>query len=282
VQPIIDTHQHLWNLDLFPLDWHKEAPYDQLARNFLLEDYAAASEGCNIVKTIYMEVDVRSAQQGMEAEYVLKICRRGDTLMAGAVIGGRPAAADFGEYISRFGDDPHVKGVRQGLHGLSCDACLQEDFIRGVQMLGDRGLSFDVEAPSEQLEITGRFCDACPDTQIILDHCAHPEFESDDLSAWQQQVADVARRDNVVIKISGILAHANSQVWEVEKLAPPINFLLDTFGSDRVIFGSDWPVVTINGTFKRWVDALKEIMAGRPDEEQRKLFHDNAVQVYGL
>lgn len=280
--PIVDTHQHLWDLDVFDLDWLDELSHDRLTRNFDLKDYVSASEGCHIMKTIYMEVDVRPEQHLLEAEYVLELCRRDDNQMVGAVLGGRPAANDFGDYVRRFRDEPLVKGIRQVLYGLPPEFCLQDDFIAGVRLLGDQGLSFDIEAPAEQLEITAKLCDTCPDTRFILDHCAHPQFESNDITAWQKCVAQVARRENVLIKISGILAHANSQDWQVERLAFPVNFLLDTFGPDRAIFGSDWPVVTVNGSLKRWVNAVMEVVAERPEEEQQRLFHDNAIRVYGL
>ena len=280
--PIVDTHQHLWDLNILQLDWLNEEPCDRLAQNYLLDDYASAIRGYEISKTSYIEVDVHPKQFLTEAETVLELCRRDDNPMVAAVFGGRPSAANFGDYVARFRDDPHVKGIRQCLVALPPNECLQEGFIAGVRLLGELGLIFDIEAPAEQMEISAKLCDTCPDTRFILDHCGHPEFQSSDISVWQRDVVELAKRDNIVVKISGILAHAKSEDWTVVELAPSINHLLDVFGPDRVMFGSDWPVVTINGTFSRWMDALVEIVADRPADEQRKLFHDNAIRVYGL
>src|SRR5262245_37504689 len=134
--PIIDTHQHLWDLSAFPLHWVKDHP--RLDRNFLMQDYLGDVAGLNVVKSIYMEVYVNQAQIPAEAEYAIEICRRGDTPMAAAVISGRPASDGFEEYITRYRDNRFVKGVRQVLHNPETPPgyCLDERFLRGVRLLG--------------------------------------------------------------------------------------------------------------------------------------------------
>src|SRR5829696_7159320 len=113
--PIIDTHQHLWDLARFRLPWLKgSAP---LARSFLMEDYLEAAEGLGIVKSVYMEVDVEPAQQRAEADYVIDLCRRRVGPLAGAVISGRPASDGFRDEITRYAGEPAIKGLRQVLHG---------------------------------------------------------------------------------------------------------------------------------------------------------------------
>ena len=280
--PIIDTHQHLWNLNLLKLDWLNEQPYNQLTKNYLLDDYASATQGHNICKTIYMEVDVRPEQFMVEIEFILDLCRNKQNRLVGAVFGGRPSSRNFGDYIARFRNNNYVKGIRQVLKGLHPNEFLHKDFIAGVRLLGDYGLVFDIEAPAEQMKISKKLCESCPDTQFILDHCGHPEFQSADISLWQRNLEDLAKQDNVVVKLSGILAHAKNSNWSVEELSPPINHLIDVFGSDRVMFGSDWPVVNINGTFSSWVNALMKAVTDRPLDDQKKIFYDNATRIYGL
>src|SRR2546427_11664500 len=111
---IIDTHQHLWDLDRVRLAWLTQP--GPLGRSFLMDDYLRAAEGLGIVKTIYMEVDVEPEYLEVEAEYVLNLCGRGGNPMAAAVIGGRPASPGVHAYVDRFAASPYVKGVRQGLH----------------------------------------------------------------------------------------------------------------------------------------------------------------------
>src|SRR5262249_5756139 len=118
--PTIDAHQRLWDLTTFKPDWHNDGP--SLARNFLPADYQKATEGLNVVKTVYMEVDVDPAQQAAEAEYVVDICQKGNTPMVAAVISGRPASDGFKKYITAFKDNRYIKGIRQVLHGSQTPA----------------------------------------------------------------------------------------------------------------------------------------------------------------
>lgn len=281
--PIVDTHQHLWDLRKFRLPWLKGAgaPLD---RSYLPADYAAATAGLNVVKSVYMEVDVDPEQQVEEAEYVLKQCRRDDNTMVAAVISGRPASPGFGDYLRRFRGRREIKGVRQVLHGDGTPAgfCLQPDFIKGIRLLGELGMSYDLCMRSTELLDGAKLVDACPDTRFILDHCGNANVQATDRTQWERDLAAVARRRNVICKVSGIVASAKPGAWTAADLTPIVNHVLREFGPDRVIFGGDWPVCTRAATYRQWTDALKSIVRDRKPEEQRKLFHDNAVRFYGL
>jgi predicted TIM-barrel fold metal-dependent hydrolase len=124
--------------------------------------------------------------------------------------------------------------------------------------------------------------DACPDTRFILDHCGNEDVTRKDHSQWQKDIAELAKRKNVVGKVSGIVASAKPGAWSADDLAPVVNHTLAVFGPDRVMFGGDWPVCTLAATYRQWVEALQSIVKERPIAEQKKLFHDNAVAFYGL
>jgi L-fuconolactonase len=280
--PIIDTHQHLWDLTRFKLPWLKDAP--KLDRSFMMDDYRRATEGLDVVKSIYMEVDVEPSQQEAEADYVLDLIRKGGTPMVGAVISGRPASEGFAAYLARFKDQPAIKGLRQVLHGPDTPAgyCLDKRFVEGIRLLGKNGLSFDLCVRPGELGDTGKLIDACPDTSFILDHCGNASVRSKDVSGWKAEIGRIAGRKNVVCKVSGIVASAAPDPWTADDLAPIVNHVLDKFGPDRVVFGGDWPVCTLAASYRQWVEALRQIVAGRPLAEQKKLFHDNAVRVYRI
>ncbi len=280
--PIIDTHQHLWDLKKFALPWVKEGSL--LAKDHVTSDYLRATAGLNVVKAVYMEVDVAVEQQPGEAEYVLAICRRLDTPTVAAVISGRPASDGFAKYLEPYRKLDLIKGVRQVLHGDSTPAgfCLDKNFVRGVRLLGDMGKSFDLCMRPGELLDAAKLIDECPGTRFILDHCGNGPVYTKDRSAWQKGIAEVAKRKNVVGKVSGIIAQTRPGKWKPDDLAPVINHTLEVFGPDRVMFAGDWPVCTLGATFKEWVAALRTIVASRPESEQRKLFHDNAERVYGL
>ena len=298
--PIIDTHQHLWNLKQFELPWLDGAP-EVLKHNYLPADYASSTEGLNVVKAIYMEVDVAPQQQQAEAEYVIGLCKEAgksaERKTVAAVISGRPAEKEaFAKYIAQFQDSPYVKGVRQVLHpeGTPRGLCLQEGFIRSMQLLGRMNLSYDLCMRPTELSDAAKLVDKCPDTRFILDHCGNadpaaflpagakgvlkPRHNPDQ---WKRDILALAQRENVICKISGIVAGANEN-WDADLLAPPINFCLDSFGPKRVVFGGDWPVCKIRASYAQWVEALLAIISDRPLEEQKALLHDNAAREYGL
>ncbi len=279
---IVDTHVHLWDRSRFHLAWLKGAP--SLDRDFSWDDYKKASGGLNVVRAIYMEVDVDPSQQAREAASVAVLCGRGDSELAAAVISGRPAADSFAEYIRPIAKQPVIKGVRQVLHGPGTPAgyCLDPAFTRGIRLLGELGLSFDLCMRSAELADGAKLAEACPGTQFILDHCGNADVFARDLSGWKRDIAALARRPNVCCKVSGIIASTRGRPWRPADLAPIVNHVLDEFGPDRVVFGGDWPVCTLGAPLADWIAALREIVSKRSYDEQAKLFSSNALKIYRL
>ncbi len=280
--PIVDTHQHLWDLSRFRLPWiQKGSP---LARSFVIKDYLTATAGLNVVKAVYMEVDVEPKQQNAEADYVIDLCRQGKTPTVAAVISGRPASKDFAKYVGRFKGSRYIKGLRQVLHGPTTPAgtCLRPAFVAGIRLLGELGLSFDLCMRAAELPDAVKLVEACPGTRFILDHCGNANVQAKDRTQWRRDMARIAQCKNVVGKVSGIVASARPGKWTADDLAPIVNHTLDVFGPDRVMFGGDWPVCTLAATYRQWVEALRAIVRNRKEADQRKLFHDNAVRFYGL
>ena len=286
--PIIDTHQHLWDLSRFRLPWLDGAGAE-LKRDHLMADYVKAAEGLNVVRAIYMEVAVARDQQLAEAEYVIDICRRGDGPTVAAVIAGDPASDGFPRYVARFRNSPYVKGVRDSLRpGSAADA----NFLRGVRLLGELGMSFDLNHGPELLPEGVEVAKACPDTRFILDHCGNARARdfgptSDDegkrrRDVWRDGIARLADARNVACKISGVMEVAAPDKVTADDVAPIVDHCLDRFGPDRVIFASNWPVCNRGGSLKEWVQLVRTVMRRRGPIEKRKFFHDNAVRLYKL
>lgn len=294
---IIDTHQHLWDLDKFTLPWVAgENEPAVLKRSYVTKDYVEATKGLNVVKAVYMEVDVREDLQVKEAEHVIALSKSDDHPTVAAVISGRPASENFKGYITKFKDTPEVKGVRQVLHVPSTPEgfCLGDQFVKSVQLLGELGKSVDLCMRPMELADGAKLAGQCSDTLCIVDHCGNadpkswlPESRRDgqdvwhDIDTWKRGMEALAKQKNTLCKISGIIARAPKD-WKAADLAPPINFCLDTFGPDRVIYGGDWPVCKVTAPYADWVKSLTEVIANRPRDEQKKLLHDNAVKFYRL
>ena len=288
--PIIDTHQHLWDFSQFRPPW-LEGAGEPLERSHTPDDYARAAEGTGIARTVYMEVDVSVEQHEAEAAYVSDLCADEKNPMGAAVVGGRPAAPHFADYLARIGagtpHNPHLKGVRQVLHGGGTPPgfCLGDDFVRGVRLLGERGLSFDLCLRPGELKDGAELARRCPDTRFILDHCGNGNVGATpaERADWQRQMAGIAAVPNVVAcKVSGIVASARPGAWSEDDLAPLVGHTLDVFGPDRVVFGGDWPVCTKVASLADWVRALRNLTAARSDADRRKLFHDNAARLYAF
>jgi len=290
--PIVDTHEHLWDLSRPRPPWLK--PGLPLYRNYLPKDYQEATEGLGVVKSVYMEIAMAAADQLGEAEYVVDICRRGNTPMRAAVIGGQPAAADFREYLLRFKGNPYVKGVRHfpATRSGGKELALPDTYAGGVRVLGEFGMCFDLCVPATALADGVKLVDQCPGTRFVLDHCGNADpaaFSSrstrrplHEADQWRRDVSKLAARKNVLCKISGIVSRVTPGQWGPEDLAPIVNHCLDAFGPERVVFAGDWPVCTKGAPLREWVKALKEIVHSRSEIDQRKLFHDNAIRFYQL
>lgn len=291
--PMVDTHQHLWDLSRLKLPWLAGAGH--LNRSYLMDDYRRATAGLNLVKAVYMEVDVVAQQKQAEAEWILDICRRKDSPTCAAVIGGLVGTEEFPAYIRRFKDNPYIKGVRHLLFRPETRGgrCLDPLFLTHIRLLGELGMRFDICIAAEELGDAIKLVDACPGTRFVLDHCGnadvkrflasrHEEAARQYVEHWRRQIGQLAQRKNVVCKISGIVASARPGQWSAEDLAPIVRHCLESFGPDRVMFGGDWPVCTRAATFRQWAAALWAIVRDRPEDANRKLLADNAMRFYEL
>ena len=293
--PVVDTHQHLWDLKQFSLPWLQGV--EALNHNYRMDDYQRETAASGVAKTVYMEVDVAPEQRLLEAQFVSELCARADNPMAGAVIAGSPGAEDFVHYIDQFQDSEYIKGIRQVLHVPEAErrACLQPRFVEGIQYLGELGKSFDLCLRPSELGDAVALVEQCTETLFILDHCGNADPQIVNGSAqrekdnpfshareqWLEDIEALGENDNVVCKLSGIVARAPAD-WTPATLAPTIDHCIESFGVDGVIFGGDWPVCTLKTSLAQWIAALREITAGRSEGDQQKILHDNAVRLYGL
>ena len=286
---IVDTHQHLWDLSRFKLRW-LSPPLD---RSFTTKDYLEATQGLNVVKAVYMEVAVPPEKRLQEAEYVLELCKQPGSVTCAAVIAGSPAEEGFEQYIRRFRGSPYIKGVRGSFS--SAKQMNSERTVRNLHLLSDLGMRFDLNVSPSSLAEATHLVDQCPDTRFVLNHCgnadpvaffpagrAAPRPPQHSPEQWRQDISRLGAKVNVICKISGIVSRVPETRLAAEDLAPIINHCLDAFGPDRVVFAGDWPVCLRGMPLRDWINILKAVAAGRPQADQRKLFHDNAVKFYDL
>jgi predicted TIM-barrel fold metal-dependent hydrolase len=277
---IVDTHQHLWDLDLFRYSWLDSLP--QLHRSFRMPDYLAAAEGLNVVKSVHLEADVDEPFMVDETRRLLALADQPDNPLEGIVACGRPENENFKSYLDKIAGHRTLKGIRRVLHTQPDEVGRGLTFIHNVAALSEYGLSFDICVLSRQLPIAIQLVSKCPGVVFILDHCGVPQVKEKNFDPWRCYISQIAKFPNVVCKISGLVAYADPQKWTAEDLRPFVEHAIASFGWDRVLFGSDWPVCTLSASYRQWVQALQAITQGAGEVNQKKLFHDNAVRVYRL
>ncbi|HKQ73865.1 MAG TPA: amidohydrolase [Blastocatellia bacterium] len=287
IMEIIDTHQHLWDLEQFPYSWTPSRP--ALNRSFKLNDYYEATRDLAISKSVHVEADVDEDFMLEETLHVLSLARDDDNPISGVVAAARPEYDDFRERINRIAGHRLLKGVRRILHTEADELSATTTFVENVKSLEDYGLTFDICVLARQLPRAINLVEQCPNVNFILDHCGNPNLRSDaeekEFEQWRERLQEISAFPNVACKVSGIVVNTDLTApakWNEETLRPAVEHVIACFGWDRVMFGSDWPVCTLAASFKEWAETLLSLTRESGEENQRRLFYENAIRVYKL
>ena len=276
--PITDTHQHLVDPNLGPYSWTAGIP--QLAgRKFDYSDYLKAIEGTGITRTVFMETTPDN--WAAETPYIFDLAARTESLIHSVISNCDPHADDFAAQLDRI-INWRLVGLRRICHVEPDDFSRSTKFRENVRLAGRRGLTFDLCFMARQLPIAIELAQACPDVQFILDHCGVPDVAAQALDPWRDNIRAIAKLPNVACKISGVLAYAKPEAANLAAVRPFVEHCLESFGWDRVVWGSDWPVVTITSTLRDWVSITREIVKHESESNQHKFLHENARQIYRI
>lgn len=277
---LIDTHLHL--IDQAQLSYPWLATAGDLNRDFLYQEYALQAQRLGIQAALHMEVDVVPAQIERETHVIKSLARQPNSLIVGAISSCRPEEDGFSVFLDRQNADPFVKGFRRVLHVVPDDVSEQALFRQNMKRLNGSRFTFDLCVLPRQITRAIELVDLAPDTQFILDHCGVPDIVSGEMDFWRGAVADIAKRPNVTAKISGVIAYADPTNWSVETLRPYVEHVVDSFGFDRLLWGSDWPVCTLGGGLATWVGTTHALFAGCSPQEREKLYAENARRIWRL
>ena len=177
---------------------------------------------------------------------------------------------------------PLVKSIRRLIQSEPLGFSVQPDFVRGVQLLPEYGFSFDLCIFHTQLGDVLRLVERCPDVSFILDHMGKPGIAAGLTEPWKSQIRELAQRPDIHCKLSGVVTEADKQKWTADQVYPYMEHILESFGPQRVVFGSDWPVVNLAADYRRWFDLATATIAPYSPAEQQMILHDNAVRFYRL
>jgi predicted TIM-barrel fold metal-dependent hydrolase len=279
VIPIVDTHLHLIHPDRLPYEWTAGIP--QLAgRTFDYDAYLAAGEGCGITSAVFVEATTADPAEHDETAFVTRLAAAPGSAIVGIVAACRPENEGFVAFLDTL--EPPVVGLRRVLHVEPDDVSRGARFRESLRSLPSRGLTFDLCVLARQLPIALELVEACPEVDFVLDHCGVPDIAAGKLDPWRDDIARVAAHANVACKISGLLLYCDPRAADAAAVTPYVEHCLDAFGWDRVVWGSDWPLVEMASPLADWVAVSRALVAGAADSDQRKLFSENAVRIYGL
>lgn len=277
---IVDTHLHLIDMGRLAYPWLES--FEALRRDHPYEVYAREAVRLGITDVLHMEVDVAEADMERETAFVGDQMARAGSLIRGAIAACRPERADFPAYLDRQRANPVVKGFRRVLHVMPDDLSEGALFRENIGRLSGTGLSFDLVVLPHQIPKAIALIDSAPDDiSFVLDHCGVPAVADRAVHPWAEHITEIARRPNVAVKISGVVAYGGA-AWTVDDLRPFVEHAIGAFGWDRVVWGSDWPVCTLHADLTRWVEATHVLIAGASEAERAGLLRDNARRIYRI
>ena len=279
--PIVDSHVHLCDPQRFSYAWMKDAP--ALDRQVRPDDLTRAARPVEIERFVFVEVDVDLPQHLDEAAWVDRLSRS-DRRIAGMVAAlplEKGVAVE--PELSRLLENNTLRGVRRLIQAQpDPDFCIRPNFIAGLKLLPRHDLVFDICILHHQMPNAARMVRECPEVRFVLDHIGKPGIKAGLLDPWRRHLTELASLPNVSCKISGVMTEADHEDWTREQLKPYVAHAIEAFGFDRVLFGGDWHVVELAGTYPEWVEIVDWIVEGCTSQEKRKLFRDNAIRTYRL
>ncbi|MFD4643892.1 amidohydrolase family protein [Lentzea sp. NPDC058436] len=275
---IVDAHHHLWDLSVRDQDWITDPPMGAIRRSFLEPDFVA------VASEVSTSVLVQTVCVPEETPEFLAIAASSDVV--GAVVGWVDlTSAGVGDALAELVDSPDgswLRGIRHQVQGEPDPEWLcRKDVWNGLQQVGAHGLVYELLTLPHQMPAARRTVAALPQVRFVVDHCSKPAIGTDP-GEWAELVRSLAAHENVTCKLSGLVTEADWTSWDVSQLRPYFEVVLDAFGPERLMFGSDWPVVLLAATYDEWLGAARELVSELTAGEQAAIFADTARRVYGL
>jgi L-fuconolactonase len=272
----IDAHQHFWKYTKQEFDWIDDA-MSMIRRDFLPSDLVPLLQA----KAMDATIVVQARQSLEETDWLLSLAETTPWIMG--VVGWLPLASpNCAALLDHYSRQPKLRGLRHVLQAED-DAYFEDaNFHQGLGLLRSYGLVYDLLIVERQMKPALRFVDRHPDQIIVLDHLAKPRIAVGELLPWATHLRELARREHVVCKLSGLVTEADYHQWSVAQLKPFVEVALEVFGPSRLLFGSDWPVCTVAASYQQWCETAEEMLSACTSVEREAIFGLNAQRVYGL
>lgn len=272
----IDAHQHFWTYSHEEYGWIDE-PMARIRHDFGPAELQPALKTAGLAGC----VAVQARQTVAETAWLLELAAKHPFIRA--VVGWVPLAnTNVREHLERYCSSPQFKGVRHVVQGEPAGFLDRPDFNAGVRDVTARGLTYDILIFARQLDEAIRFVDRHPKQVFVLDHIAKPVVSGVPAALWQQGIREMAKRQNVSCKFSGVVTEVPGWTWTADLLRPYFEVVLEAFGAHRLMFGSDWPVCLVATEYERWVSFVRSCARPLSAEEQDWIFSRAAAVAYRL
>ncbi|QOG03614.1 amidohydrolase [Flavobacterium sp. MDT1-60] len=272
----IDAHQHFWKFDPVRDSWIDET-MQKIQRDFLPEDLLPLLQenqfsGC---------VAVQASQSEDETNFLINLAAKND-FIKGVVGWVDLRGVTIEERLNHFSNHKKIKGFRHVVQGEADDFMLRKDFQNGIAALKQFNYTYDILIFHRQLPAAINLVNQFPDQPFVIDHIAKPDIKSGDISSWKKGIVEIAKAENVLCKISGMVTEANWETWKTDDLKPYLDVIFENFSADKLMFGSDWPVCNVASNYTEVVKTLEDYIAQLAVQNQNKIWHENATSFYKL
>jgi L-fuconolactonase len=273
---IIDSHQHFWKYDPVNYDWIND-DMQVIRRDFLPAD----------LELVYKENQVQGCiavqAEQTEAETKRLICYADEHDFIEGIVGWTDLRSEtIEERLSYYSQHKKLKGFRHVLQGEEPAFMLQPSFLNGISKLHSFGFTYDILIFPHHLDAALELVKQFPQQPFVIDHLAKPYIKDKKTEAWKKGMEALAACSNVACKISGMVTEADWNNWTAADLKPYLDVVTACFGTNRLMFGSDWPVCLVASSYSRWLQTVKDYFADIRIEERHNIFAENAIRFYKL
>lgn len=274
---VIDSHQHFWKYNPVKHEWIDD-DMAVIRRDFMPEDlqkvYAENGiDGC---------VAVQADQTLEETDFLIQLSEEHDFIKG--VVGWVDLRSDHLEaHLEKYSSNRILKGFRHVVQGeADHNFLLRPNFLRGISILENHNYTYDILVFPHQLGATLEFVKGFPNMRFVIDHIAKPYIKDGFYDGWATLIKAIAQQKNVYCKVSGMITEADYNNWTPQQILPYITTVFEAFGTDRIMFGSDWPVCLVAGTYSKVKQLITDFIANLSTEEQNKVLGGNAIEFYNL
>ncbi len=275
---VVDAHQHFWDPDRFHYPWMTREGLHALKRSFLPEHLKPLLSAAGVNRTVI----VQAISSSGEAQWLLDLASANEFL-AGVVVWADLRSHDLAKELDKLQSHPKFKGVRHQIEDEPDDAWMvRDDVLEGLAELERRDIPYDLLVHTRHLKYVPLVRERCPRLKLVVDHIAKPRIAKREFEEWALEIERVARLPGIWCKLSGMNTEAKWDSWTAEDLRPYVQHVVKQFDPDRVMFGSDWPVCTLAGTYQQTVESLQQALGPLPEPQARRLWCESACEFYQL